>query len=96
MVVIISCKKTGIFINHQKKLKEKYYKKYGNTKLHTLNFKLTVLKYNLHAISVRLKYQKKRFTENLLIGSFPLIQKQLTAISKVTILQGKSYQREKV
>ena len=70
MVVIISCKKTGIFINHQKKLKEKYYKKYGNTKLHTLNFKLTVLKYNLHAISVRLKYQKKRFNRKFINRKF--------------------------
>ena len=55
---IISCKKTEIFTNHQKKVKEKY-KKYGYTKLHTLYFKLTVL--NLHATSVKLKYQKKRF-----------------------------------
>ena len=70
LVVIISCKKTGIFINHQKKLKEKYYKKYGNTKLHTLNFKLTVLKYNLHAISVRLKYQKKRFNRKFINRKF--------------------------
>ena len=31
---IISCKKTIIFTNHQKKLKVKY-KKYRNTKLHT-------------------------------------------------------------
>ena len=59
LTTIISCKKTGIFTNHQKKLKEKCYKKYGNTKLHSLNFKLTVVKHNLHATSVRLKYQKK-------------------------------------
>ena len=93
---IISCNRTGIFTNHQKKLKEKYCKKYGNTKLHTLNFKLTVLKHNLHATSVRLKYQKKSSTENLLIGSFPLIQKQFIAILKVTISQQKSSQRKKV
>ena len=60
LTTIISCKKTGIFTNHQKKLKEKYYKKYGNTKLHALNFKLTVLKHNLHASSVSLKYKNKR------------------------------------
>ena len=59
LTTIISCKKTGICTNHQKKLKEKCYKKYGNTKLHSLNFKLTVVKHNLHATSVRLKYQKK-------------------------------------
>ena len=70
LVVIISCKKTGIFANHQKKLKEKYYKKYENKKLHTLNFKLTALKYNLHAISARLKYQKKRFNQKFINRKF--------------------------
>ena len=47
LTTIINCKKTGIFTNHQKNLKERYYKKYGNTKLHTLKFKLTVLKRNM-------------------------------------------------
>ena len=70
LTTIISCKRTGIFTNHQKKLKEKYYKKYGNTKLHTLNFKLTVLKHNLHATSVRLKYQKKRFNRKFINRKF--------------------------
>ena len=69
MATIISCKKTGIFTNHQKKLKEKY-KKYGNTKLHTLNFKLTVLNHNLHATSVRLKYQNKRFNRKFINRKF--------------------------
>ena len=31
LTAIISCKKTGIFTTHQKNLKDKYYKKYGNT-----------------------------------------------------------------
>ena len=60
LTTIISCKKTGIFTNHQKNLEEKH-KKYGNTKLDALNFKLTVLKRNLHGSSVSLKYKKKRF-----------------------------------
>ena len=54
LTTIISCKKTGKFTNHQRKLREKY-KKYENTKLHTLNFKLTVLKHNLYATSVKLE-----------------------------------------
>ena len=66
MTTIISRKETRIFTNHQKKLKEKYYQKYGNTKLHTLNFKLSVLKNNLHATSLRLKYQKKRFSRRFI------------------------------
>lgn len=34
------CKKTTIFTKHQKNLKEKYCKTYGNTKLHTLKFNI--------------------------------------------------------
>ena len=70
LTTIIRCKKTGIFPNHQKKLNEKYYNKYENAKLHTLNFKLTVLKYNLHATSVKLKYQKKRFNQKFINRKF--------------------------
>ena len=70
LTTIISCKRTGIFANHQNKLKEKYYKKYGNTKLHTLNFKLTVLKHNLHAASIKLKYQKKSFNRKFINRKF--------------------------
>ena len=67
---IISCKKTAIFTNHQKNLKERYYKKYGNTKLYTLKFKLTVLKHNLCATSSKLKYQQKRFNQKLINRKF--------------------------
>ena len=70
LTTIISCNKTIIFTNHQKKLKEKYYKKYGHTKVHTLDFKLNVLKHNLHAKSVRLKYQKKRFNRKFINWKF--------------------------
>ena len=69
LTTIISCKKTGIFTNHQKKLK-KIYKKYENTKLHSLNFKLTILKHNLHAASLKLKYQKKRFNRKFINRKF--------------------------
>ena len=57
---INNCKKTETFTNHQKNLKERYNKKYGNTKLRTLKLKLTVLKHNLYATSVQFKCQKKR------------------------------------
>ena len=70
LTTIINCKKTGIFTNHQKDLKERYYKKYGNTKLHTLKFKLTVLKHNLCATSTKLKYQKKRYNRKLINRKF--------------------------
>ena len=70
LTIIITCKRTGIFTNHQKKLKEKYFKKYGNTKLHTLNYKVTVLKHNLIATFVRLKYQKKRYNQKFINRKF--------------------------
>ena len=70
LATIINCKKARIFTNHQKNLKERYYKKYGNTKLHTLQFKFTVLKHNLCAPSAKLKYQKKRYNRKLINRKF--------------------------
>ena len=96
LTTIISCKKTGIFNNQQKNLKEKYYKKYGNTRLHTLNFKLTVLKHNLYATSVKLKYQRKRYNRKLINRKYSINSKANTAISNVTIFQQKIYQGKKV
>ena len=95
LTTIIYCKKTGIFTNHQKNLKEKYYKKYGNTKLHTLKFKLTVLKHNvLHPQNSSTK--RKGTTENLLIESFLSIQKQFTVISKNNISTEKLPTKESI
>ena len=70
LTTIINCKKTGIFTKHQKNLKERYYKKYGNTKLHTLKVKLTVLKHKLSATSAKLKYQKKKYNRKLVNRKF--------------------------
>ena len=95
LTTFISCKKTGKFTNHQRKSREKY-KKYENTKLHTLNFRLTVLKHNLHATSVKLKYQKKRFNQKFINQKFSTTPKAVTAISKVTIFQQKNYLRKKI
>ena len=70
LTIIINCKKTTIFTNHQKILKERYYKKYGNTKLHTIKFKFTVLKHDLCATSAKIKYQKKRYNRKLINRKF--------------------------
>ena len=83
----INCKKTGIFTNHQKNLKERYYKKYGN--ILCLN-----ITYVLHPQNSSTK--RKGTTVNLLIERFRPIQKPFTVISKVTIFQQKNYQQKKV
>ena len=95
LTTIISCKKTGKFTNHQRKLREKY-KKYENTKLHTLKLKYRVNSSTVSTHPWNSSTKRKDSTKNLLIGSFPLIQKQLTATSKVTILQQKNYLRKKI
>ena len=89
LTTIINCKKTGIFTSHQKNLTERYYKKYGNTKLHTFKFKFTVLKHSLCSTSVKLKYQRKSYYQKLINQSFLSIQKQFTTILKVTIFHRK-------
>ena len=96
LATIISCKKTGIFTNHQKNLKEKYYKKYGNTRLHTLNFKLTVLKHNLYGILVKLKYQKKRYNRKLINRKFSINPKEVYRNFKYNKISTENYQQKKV
>ena len=62
---LLTVRRTDKFNNHQNKLK-KIYKKYGNAKLHTLKFKLVVLKHKLCATSVKLKYQTIRYNQKLI------------------------------
>ena len=44
--------------------------KYGNTKLQILKFQITVLKHNLCATSVKLKYQKRGYNRKLINRKF--------------------------
>ena len=60
----INCKNTGNFTNHQKEIKDKFYNKYGNTSLQTLQFKLNLLKQDLNATSIKLKWLKKKNTQS--------------------------------
>ena len=59
LTTVINCKKTERFTKHQKKLRENFRKKYGNTKQRTLDFKLTLLKQELKATCKKLKTHKK-------------------------------------
>ena len=70
----IICKKT-------ENIKEKCNKKYGNAKLHVLEFKLTALKNNQCATSVKHKYQEKRYNQKLINRKFLIIQNQFIEIS---------------
>ena len=70
LTTLIKCKTTGNFTNHQKEVKEKFNKKYGNTKLTTLNFNLTLLKQKLKATSTKLKWQKKKYEKQVINNKF--------------------------
>ena len=58
--VVIECKKTSTYSKHQLKLKQVFTKRYGDFRLKTLQFKLSILYQNLKAKSTKLKYNKRR------------------------------------
>ena len=66
----ILIKNTGNFTNHQKEKRQKFYKKYGNTRMQTLQFKLTLLKQDLKATSVRLRWLKKNHARQAINSKF--------------------------
>ena len=49
---------SGNFTNHKKEIKQKFYKKYGNTRMQTLQFKLTLLKQDEKATSRKTTHDK--------------------------------------
>ena len=57
--VMIECKKTNTYSKHQLKLKQLFTKRYGDFRLKTLQFKLSILYQNLKAKSTKLKYNKR-------------------------------------
>ena len=56
LIALINCKTTGNFTNHQKEIKQRFDKKYGNVRLTTLKDRL--LKQELKATSTKLKWHK--------------------------------------
>ena len=70
LTTLINCKTTGNFTNHQKEIKQKFDKKYGNTRLTTLNFNRTLLKQELKATSTKLKWHKKKYERHVINNKF--------------------------
>ena len=70
LTTLINCKNNGNFTNHQKEIKQKFYKNNGNTRVQTLHFKLTLLKNDLKATSVKLKWLKKNQARQVINSKF--------------------------
>ena len=67
---LINCKNTGNFTNHQKEIKQKFFNKYGKTRIQALQFKLTLLKQDLKATSIKLKRLKKNHLRQVIDSKF--------------------------
>ena len=65
LTTFINCKNTGNFLNHQKEIKQKFYNKYDNTRMQTLQFKLTLLKKDVRTTSIKLKWLKKNHARQI-------------------------------
>ena len=68
--VMIECKKTNTYSKHQLKLKQVFTKRYGDFRLKTLQFKLSILYQNLKAKSTKLKYNKRRIERKSINNKF--------------------------
>ena len=72
---MIECKKTKTYSKHQLKLKQVFTKRYGDFRLNTLQFKLSILYQNLKAKSTKLKYNKRRIERKSINNKFLKIPK---------------------
>ena len=72
---MIECKKTNTYSKHQLKLKQLFTKRYGDFRLKTLQFKLSILYQNLKAKSTKLKYNKRRIERKSINNKFLKIAK---------------------
>ena len=64
---LINCKNTSNFTNHEKEIKQKFFKKYGNNRIQTLPFKLTLLKQlqlNLDGLRKTMQDINSKFNSN--------------------------------
>ena len=66
LTTLINCKNNDNFTNHQKEIKQKFYKNNGNTRVQTL----TLLKNDLKATSVKLKWLKKNQARQVINSKF--------------------------
>ena len=70
LTTLINGKNNGNFNNHKKEIKQTFYKKYGNNRMQTLQFKLTLLKADLKATSSKLKWVKKNHERQFINSKF--------------------------
>ena len=68
--VMIDCKKINTYSKHQLKLKQVFTKRFGDFRLKTLQFKLSILYQNLKAKSTKLKYNKRRIERKSINNKF--------------------------
>ena len=66
----INCKKSNTFTAHQLSLKNKFQKKYGNTKTRTPEYKLALLKHDLKAPCTIFKYVKQKHQRKTINKTF--------------------------
>ena len=67
---LINCKKSNTFTAHQLSLKNKFQKKYSNTKTRTLEYKLALLKHDLKATCTKFKYIKRKHQSKTINKTF--------------------------
>ena len=67
---LINCKKFNTFTAHQLILKNKFQKKYGNTKTRTLEYKLALLKHDLKATCTKFNYIKPKHQRKTINKTF--------------------------
>jgi len=67
---LIKCKYSNTFTDHQLNIKNKFQKKYGNTKTRTLEYKLAILKHDLKATCAKFKYSKRKHQRKVINKKF--------------------------
>ena len=71
---VIKCKTQNVYTNHQKRLIQQFDKRFGNTRMRTLEYKLSYFKQELKAKATKLKYEKRKQERkkiNQLFGKSP-------------------------
>ena len=92
LTTLINCKNTNNFTNHQKEIKQKFYNKYGNMRMQTFQFKLTLLKQDFKATSIKLEWLKKTMWDKSSIVNLLVTSNQYTGTSRVAVSLWMKYQ----
>ena len=74
---ITNCKKLNVFTRNQYRLKLLFERKFGNTRIRTLEFKLSMLKQKLKASCEKLRYQNRLHQRKIINRQFVNNQKKV-------------------